>query len=111
MAKVKRSRSAETSGCPMDNVLRVLWKEWTTHILWTLSTHGPTRFNQLNRLVEGVSPKVLTDRLRQMETDGLIWREYVPTIPPAVTYGLTEKGKDFDGVIKAFEKVSKKWTD
>ena len=93
----------------MDGVLRVLWREWTTHILWTLSTNGPTRFNELNRQVEGISPKVLTDRLRQMESDGLIWRDYTPTVPPAVTYGLTEKGKDFDGVIKAFEKVSIKW--
>lgn len=109
MGKSQDTEDTAENGCAMDKVLRVLWKEWTTHILWTLSTHGPTRFNQLNRLVEGISPKVLTDRLRQMETDGLIWRDYVPTVPPAVTYGLTDKGKDFDGVLKAFEKVSLKW--
>lgn len=101
--------NSEVKGCAMDSVLRVLWKEWTTHILWTLSTKGPTRFNHLNRLVDGISPKVLTDRLRQMETDGLIWREHVASIPPAVTYGLTEKGKDFDSVLKAFETVATKW--
>lgn len=95
----------------MDSVLRVLRKEWTTHILWTLSTHGPTRFNHLNRLVVGISPKVLTDRLRQMESDGLIWREHVASIPPTVTYGLTDKGKDFDGVLKAFEDVAAKWDE
>lgn len=99
----------EAAGCPMDSVLRVLWREWTTHILWTLSTKGPTRFNQLNRLVEGISAKVLTERLRQMEKDGLIWRDEVPTVPPAVTYGLTDKGKDFDQVFKAFEGVAAKW--
>jgi DNA-binding HxlR family transcriptional regulator len=101
----------ESKGCPMDSVLRVLWKEWTTHILWALSTEGPTRFNRLHRLVEGISPKVLTDRLRHMEADGLIWREQVASIPPAVTYGLTEKGKDFDSVLKAFEAVAAKWND
>ncbi|MEQ8733674.1 MAG: helix-turn-helix domain-containing protein [Rhodospirillaceae bacterium] len=105
------NKKSESKGCPMDSVLRVLWKEWTTHILWTLSTEGPTRFNHLNRLVEGISPKVLTDRLRQMEADGLIWREHVASIPPAVTYGLTEKGKDFDSVLKAFEAVAVKWGD
>ena len=95
----------------MDGVLRILWKEWTTHILWTLSTHGPTRFNQLHRLIEGVSPKVLTERLRQLETAGLIWRNQANTIPPTVTYGLTDKGKDFDGVLKAFETVAARWSD
>lgn len=109
MAKAKNGGSNSDQSCPMDSVLRVLWKEWTTHILWTLNTHGPTRFNELNRLVEGISPKVLTDRLRQMEANGLIWRDYEPTVPPAVTYGLTDKGKDFDSVLKAFEKVSVKW--
>ncbi len=93
----------------MDSVLRILWKEWTTHILWILSTHGPTRFNQLNRLVVGISPKVLTDRLRQMEKNGLIWRKKIETVPPAVTYGLTPKGEDFDGVLKAFEHVAERW--
>ena len=54
---------------------------------------------------------MLTDRLRQMEKDGLIWREYTPTVPPAVTYGLTDKGKDFDEALQAFEKVGEKWAD
>lgn len=96
-------------GCAMDKALRVLWREWTTHILWTLSTNGPTRFNQLHRLIDGISAKVLTDRLRQMEREGLVWREHLPTVPPAVTYGLTDKGKDFDHVLKAFEKVATSW--
>ncbi len=96
-------------GCAMDTALRVLWREWTTHILWTLSTNGPTRFNKLHRLVEGISPKVLTDRLRHLESEGLVWREHVPSVPPAVTYGLTDKGKDFDDVLRAFEKVSARW--
>jgi DNA-binding HxlR family transcriptional regulator len=88
------------SGCPVDRVLRLLWHEWTTHILWVLGTQGPTRFGQLQRLIGGVSPKVLSARLRRMEEDGLVYRVHEPTVPPKVTYGLTEKGREIDCVLR-----------
>jgi DNA-binding HxlR family transcriptional regulator len=101
--------SVVADGCPIDRLLRVLWHEWTTHILWVLGANGPTRFGQLRRLVEGISPKVLSTRLRRMETDGLIYRDYEPTVPPKVTYGLTDKGKEIDTVLRGLEAVAANW--
>ena len=49
--------------CPLDRVLRLLWHEWTTHILWVLGSNGPTRFGELQRRIRGISPKVLSQRL------------------------------------------------
>ena len=95
--------------CPADRLLRLLWGEWTTHILWVLGEAGPQRFGTLQALVEGVSPKVLTTRLRRMEGDGLIWREYETEVPPKVTYGLTERGRELHEAIKTLEPLAMTW--
>ena len=63
----------------------------------------------MQRLVTGISPKVLTQRLRELEADGLVWREHEPTIPPKVTYGLTEMGLDVHTALKAFDAPAKRW--
>jgi DNA-binding HxlR family transcriptional regulator len=97
------------AGCPVDRVLRLLWHEWTTHILWVLGSAGPTRFGQLQRRVEGISPKVLSARLRRMEEDGLVYREHEPTVPPKVTYGLTDRGREIDAVLRGLGEVGARW--
>lgn len=97
------------ANCPADRLLRLLWGEWTTHILWVLGEAGPQRFGNLQALVEGVSPKVLTTRLRRMESDGLIWRKYETEVPPKVTYGLTEKGGELHEALKTLEPLAMKW--
>lgn len=95
-------------GCPLDRVLRLLSGEWTGHILWVLSRNGPTRHGELRRLIEGISSKVLTDRLRMLETENLIFRDYEPTVPPKVTYGLTDLGREVDLALRAMETVAEK---
>lgn len=96
-------------GCPLDHVLRLLSGEWTTHILWVLSTNGPTRHGALRRLVEGISSKVLTDRLRVLEAEGIVFRDYEPTVPPKVTYGLTDRGRRLDGALREIEGIAADW--
>ncbi|MFI4988646.1 MAG: winged helix-turn-helix transcriptional regulator, partial [Alphaproteobacteria bacterium] len=76
---------SKTGSCPMDSVLRMLMGPWTTYILWILRSEGPQRFGALKRKVAGVSAKMLTERLRGLESAGLIARHYEPTIPPQVT--------------------------
>lgn len=66
--------------------------KWTMLIIETLIEHGETRFTQLGRLVEGISQKMLTQTLRQMERDGLVTRTIHPVIPPRVEYRLTDLG-------------------
>jgi DNA-binding HxlR family transcriptional regulator len=97
------------AGCPVDRMLRLIWHEWTTHIVWVLGSAGPTRFGQLQRRIEGVSAKVLSARLRRMEEDGLLYREYEATVPPKVTYGLTGRGREIDVVLRGLEKVATRW--
>ena len=82
---------------------------WTLHILWVLGNDGPARFGELRRKVEGISARVLSDRLRLLEGRGFIYRNYEATIPPAVTYGITERMKDINKVLAELEKVARKW--
>ena len=107
-----KGRSAGTSipkGCPLDRVFRLLAGEWTTHILWVLSHNGTTRHGELRRLVDGISSKVLTDRLRMLEKEGIVFRDYEPTVPPKVSYGLTDAGKELDGALRAMQNVADHW--
>lgn len=66
--------------------------KWTMLVLETLTEHGTVRFTQLGRLVGGISQKMLTQTLRQMERDGLVRRTVHPVIPPRVEYQLTQLG-------------------
>nr|WP_011117410.1 MULTISPECIES: helix-turn-helix domain-containing protein [Pseudomonas]AAO64284.1 unknown [Pseudomonas putida]ACQ63501.1 hypothetical protein [Pseudomonas fluorescens] len=77
--------------CPVRDVLNRLGDKWSTLILVTLS-QGPQRFNALARAVPDISRRMLTETLRHLERDGLIWREVTPSTPPSVRYGLTPLG-------------------
>nr|WP_246352142.1 helix-turn-helix domain-containing protein [Sphingomonas xinjiangensis] len=66
--------------------------KWTMLILEVLADHGEQRFTRIGKLVPGISQKMLTQTLRQMERDGLVQRTVHPVIPPRVEYRLTELG-------------------
>jgi DNA-binding HxlR family transcriptional regulator len=73
------------------HAIELLSDKWRITILHLLEP-GPLRSGQLQRAIEGVSPKVLTQTLRRMERDGLISRKIYPVVPPRVEYQLTEMG-------------------
>jgi DNA-binding HxlR family transcriptional regulator len=79
------------------------------YILWTLSSNGPARFGALRRQVDGISSRVLTERLRALEHKGFVYRHCQPTIPPAVTYGITKRMKDIGGVLQQLNDLAQKW--
>lgn len=93
----------------MDRVLRLLMGTWTTYILWVLWSQGPLRFGALKTRVPGVSAKMLTQRLRALEAGGLVYRDYVATVPPRVTYGLTARGAELRGVLDELDRVARRW--
>ena len=97
------------ASCPMDFILRMLMGPWTTYIVYNLRTFGPQRFGELKRRMGGVSAKMLTERLRTLEGAGLVSREYEPTIPPKVTYSLTARGHELDGVLGTLADVAMRW--
>ena len=93
----------------MDAILRLLMGPWTTYILWVLLNEGPIRFTALKRAVPGISAKVLTDRLRMLEAQHVVVRAYDSTIPPTVTYSLTQRGRDLDRALRAINDLALQW--
>lgn len=79
--------------CGIDAALDVMSGKWKGLILWELDAHGVRRFAELRRGLHGVSEKMLTQHLREMEEDGLVHREVYAEVPPRVEYSLTEHGR------------------
>jgi len=89
------------AGCPIAPVVDIVFSRWTTPILWQLNAHGRQRFTDLRDLVGGISAKVLTQRLRHLERDGLVSRTMHPEIPPRVEYEITDLGRSLAPVFAA----------
>lgn len=79
--------------CPIAPVVDIVFSRWTTPILWTLNEYGRHRFVELERRITTITPKVLTQRLRQLERDGLVVRTYHPEVPPRVEYEISDLGR------------------
>ncbi|MGW7075266.1 winged helix-turn-helix transcriptional regulator [Streptomyces sp. NPDC054871] len=79
--------------CPVGPVVDIVFSRWATPILWTLNEYGRLRFVELQRGIADITPKVLTQRLRQLERDGLVVRTYHPEVPPRVEYEISELGR------------------
>ena len=95
--------------CPIHNLLELLTRPWTLHILWALSTNGPARFGVLQKQVAGISSRVLAERLRGLEQKEFVFRRYEPTIPPSVTYGITKRMRDIERVLQELEQLAQQW--
>jgi DNA-binding HxlR family transcriptional regulator len=80
-------------GCPSRTVVEVLANKWALYVLGALRRYErPMRFNELRRVLDGITQKMLTQTLRALERDGLVSRSVYPTVPPRVEYALTELG-------------------
>lgn len=95
--------------CPVCGLFDLLGRKWTLHLVWTLRQEGSVRFNELKRRAEGISPRVLSDRLSELEDQGLVRRIEHDETPPRVEYALTEKGQDLDGVLAAYADWAQRW--
>jgi len=87
-------------GCPVKATSNVMSGKWKVLIVWYLS-FGSRRFAQLRDLLPGVSEKVLTSQLRQLEKDGIIHRKATATVPPRVDYRLSRAGEDLIPVMQS----------
>ncbi|WP_299080347.1 helix-turn-helix domain-containing protein [uncultured Fretibacterium sp.] len=86
--------------CPIETTLTLISNRWKVLILWDL-LDGVKRFGELKNLLGGVSQKVLTANLRQMEEAGLLTRTAYAEVPPRVEYALTETGRSLRPVLEA----------
>ena len=90
----------ELPECPVSTSVSLIGGKWKLMIIRNLRSR-PWRFNELQRDLEGISQKVLTDSLRQMIDDGLVYRNDYHENPPKVYYGLTDLGKEMMPIIDA----------
>ena len=93
------SKSANCTA--MSDVLNRIGDKWSVMVVGMLGRQGTLRFNELKRLINGVSQRMLTLTLRNLERDGLVTRTIYPEVPPRVEYGLTELGKTLQQPISA----------
>ncbi len=88
-----------TESCPIRNVISRFSSKWSMLILCVLSENECTRFSSIGKAIPDISPKVLTETLKNLQADGLISRKIYATIPPKTEYSLTPLGKSLMPVI------------
>ncbi|UYO00157.1 MAG: helix-turn-helix transcriptional regulator [Devosia sp.] len=94
--------TSQVSNCSaMSDVLNRIGDKWSVMVVGMLGRNGTLRFNELKRLINGVSQRMLTLTLRNLERDGLVTRTIYPEVPPRVEYSLTALGKTLEGPIGA----------
>lgn len=91
---------------PLDDVMAVLGRKWSLFIIAVLGNDNRTRFNDLLRQLKGISPRTLTDRLKELEALRLIQRHVFPEVPLRVEYTLTEEGRGMRRALIPFLKWS-----
>jgi DNA-binding HxlR family transcriptional regulator len=84
--------------CPVEAAIDVIGGKWKTLILWALRD-GTLRFSQIEDSLHGITQKMLTKQLRELEKDGLVSRKVYPQVPPKVEYSLTASGKTLIPII------------
>ena len=97
-----RSKEDILPECPVATTVSLIGSKWKLLIMRNLLSR-PWRFNELQRGIEGISQKALTEALRSMEADGIVARRAYPEVPPRVEYSLTELGESMRPIIKAME--------
>ena len=100
--------AASNSTCPVCRTAEVVCGKWTLLIVRDLA-EGSARFCELERSLEGISPRTLSLRLRALEEEGIVARHTYPEVPPRVEYALTEKGEALVPLIEDMRRYGKLW--
>ena len=95
--------SVYAKNCPSRQVLDRIGDTWSVLVV-VLLAHGPLRYTELAKRIEGVSPKMLTQTLRGLERDGLIGRTVHAEVPPRVDYELTDLGRSLLDLVRALSR-------
>lgn len=97
-----RSKEDILPDCPVALTVSMIGSKWKLLIMRNLLSR-PWRFNELQKSIDGISQKALTEALRSMEADGIVSRTVYPEVPPRVEYALTELGESMRPIIKSME--------
>ncbi|MEW5841043.1 helix-turn-helix domain-containing protein [Nitrososphaera sp.] len=98
-----------SASCPVIDIWEVLGRRWSLLILKNLSTKETIRFNELKRALAGISSTVLSERLLELEREGLVSKKIYPEVPPRVEYSLTPQAKELEVVIKELARWVSRW--
>jgi len=94
--------------CSVAGAAEIVGSKWTVLLVHDLS-EGPRRFTELERSCAGISPRTLAERLRWLETEGIVERQSYPESPPRVEYALTEKGRALLPVVHEMRRFGHEW--
>lgn len=92
--------------CPINNTFQIIGKKFAILILRNMILYNQTRFNQFLESVEGINSRTLSQRLRQLESTGIIKRKVIPETPIRIEYSLTEKGKHVKSILEQMGEFS-----
>ena len=98
------------TNCPVEYTASILSNKWKCLILRDL-IEGTKRFNELNKSIIGISAKVLTENLRELENDGIVIRKTYAVVPPKVEYSLSLKGEALKPIIDLMKEYGNKYKD
>lgn len=96
------------SDCPVERTIRIIGGKWTLLVLRDLFT-GTKRFGELMTSLEGVSPKTLSDRLKELEAEGIVTKTVFAEVPPRAEYTLTKKGHSLWEILEAMRRWGDDW--
>lgn len=99
---------SELPQCPVATTVQLIGSKWKLLIIRNLLVR-PWRFNEMQKSLDGISQKVLTDSLRSMENDGIIKRTVFAEVPPRVEYSLSELGESMRPILKAMEEFGNEY--
>lgn len=95
--------------CPKyEKAMEILGKKWTGKIVRVLCS-GPTSFSRIARSVSDLSDRVLSERLKDLEANGILERRVTPSMPVKIEYSLTAKGRDLQEVLDAVQRWADRW--
>lgn len=86
--------------CTFEIAMDLIGGKWKPIIIWHLGTKGTKRFSELKNLLPKITQKMLTQQLRELETDSLVERKVYPQVPPKVEYSLTDLGKSLMPILR-----------
>lgn len=86
--------------CPIEYTQKVVGGKWKSIILWHLYTEGTKRYGELKRYLTKISHKMLSQQLKELEVDKLVYRKEYQQIPPKVEYSITDRGKTLIPILK-----------
>ncbi len=106
---IEEDKKEQGERCEIAHIWEILGRRWALLVLKNLSTKEVIRFNELKRLLPGISSTVLSERLLELDREGLISKQIYPEIPPRVEYRLTSRARELETVMKELNRWCIRW--